>query len=149
MPLLLPSGADRRTRRKFGWEVISGTPSQAARVRPATNCFVGRPAMPRGLIIILLHPLSRGFLRHLAMLFKTPRPSASPPITQRQLLLGPGAPRPQPDCRWRARYAPASWKSRMRLRREWHGMSCLLSSSTPVAGEVLWVLSHCSMALRS
>ena len=28
-------------------------------------------------------------------------------------------------------------------------MSCLLSSSTPVVGEVLWVSSHCSMALRS
>ena len=28
-------------------------------------------------------------------------------------------------------------------------MSCLLSSSRPVAGEVLWVSSHCSMALRS
>ena len=25
----------------------------------------------------------------------------------------------------------------------------MLSSSRPVAGEVLWVLSHCSMALRS
>ena len=38
----------------------------------------------------------------------------------------------------------------MRLLREWFGMSCLLSSSTPVAGEVLlWVSSHCSMALRS
>ena len=32
---------------------------------------------------------------------------------------------------------------------EWFGTSCLLSSSTPVAGEVLWVSSHCSMALRS
>ena len=28
-------------------------------------------------------------------------------------------------------------------------MSCLLTSSRPVAGEVLWVSSHCSMALRS
>ena len=37
----------------------------------------------------------------------------------------------------------------MRLRREWFGMSCLLTSSRPVAGEVLWVSSHCSMALRS
>ena len=35
------------------------------------------------------------------------------------------------------------------LRREWFGTSCLLSSSTPVAGEVLWASSHCSMALRS
>eukprot|EP00964_Phaeocystis_antarctica_P066412 scaffold40124_cov65-Phaeocystis_antarctica.AAC.5 len=49
----------------------------------------------------------------------------------------------------RVRHAPAAWNSRMRLRRAWHGMSCLLSSSAPVAGEVLWVLSHCSMALRS
>ena len=50
---------------------------------------------------------------------------------------------------WVHSYTPASWNSRMRLRRAWHGMSCLLSSSAPVAGEVLWVLSHCSMALRS
>ena len=35
----------------------------------------------------------------------------------------------------RARLAP-SWKSWMRLRRRWHGMSCLLSSAAPVAGEV-------------
>eukprot|EP00964_Phaeocystis_antarctica_P111208 scaffold75514_cov83-Phaeocystis_antarctica.AAC.3 len=40
----------------------------------------------------------------------------------------------------------ASW---MRLRREWLGLSCLLSSSAPVAGDVLWVSSHSSMALRS
>mmetsp|Transcript_7184 Transcript_7184/g.17864 ORF Transcript_7184/g.17864 Transcript_7184/m.17864 type:complete len:328 (-) Transcript_7184:153-1136(-) len=37
----------------------------------------------------------------------------------------------------------------MRLRRRWHGISCLLSSSRPVSGEVLWFSSHCSMALRS
>ena len=29
------------------------------------------------------------------------------------------------------------------------GLSCLFSSSRPVVGEVLWALSHCSMALRS
>ena len=29
------------------------------------------------------------------------------------------------------------------------GMSCLLTSSTPVAGEVLWVSSHCSIARHS
>ena len=37
----------------------------------------------------------------------------------------------------------------MRLRIEWLGLSCLLSSSAPVVGEVLWASSHCSMALRS
>eukprot|EP00964_Phaeocystis_antarctica_P055220 scaffold32482_cov72-Phaeocystis_antarctica.AAC.4 len=40
-------------------------------------------------------------------------------------------------------------RSRMRLRREWLGLSCLLSSSRPVAGEVLWISNHNSMALRS
>ena len=116
-----------------------------ARARPANNCLTdnGYAQSPHNYT-------AASSRRAQAMLFKTtPRPSATSPATQRQLLLGSGAPWPQPDCRCSARYAPASWKSRMRLRREWHGMSCLLSSSTPVAGEVLWVLSHCSMALRS
>jgi len=70
------------------------------------------------------------------------RATESHPPTMRQ--------RAARSCLWR-HYArpPRSWKSWMRLRRRWHGMSCLLSSSTPVVGEVLWVLSHCSMALRS
>jgi hypothetical protein len=126
--------------------VFEASSASGARVqgRPTTG-FFGRPAFFAGLIITLLRPLSRrpsGTHGHAAqdtaLQRHTPHPShatsASLGLQSPQALVGLQV--------WRARYAPASWNSRVRLHaervaRDEQLMSSLLSSSTPVAGEVL------------
>ena len=99
---------------------------------------------PHDLPLTLPHPLRNAIAFYQALL-----------VSFRRVSLGSGAQTPADEgtaggvILFLRRHAHAPWKSWMRLRREWFGMSCLLSSSRPVAGEVLWVSNHCSMALRS
>ena len=138
--------------------VFEASSASGARVqgRPTTG-FFGRPAFFAGLIITLLRPLSRrpsGTHGHAAqdtaLQRHTPHPShatsASLGLQSPQSLVGLQVAR---SLRLRLVEFSGVRLHAERVARDEQLMSSLLSSSTPVAGEVLWVSSHCSMALRS